>query len=148
MDQLIPSLAELIAPFRDCFRAEVFQTFQVLIASWVVCLGPRTISEVCQATGLAARCHHVTTYDVFHSAAWEWDDLGIVLATLILAHLVPSGEVWIVVDDILGHNRGAKVAFGGMLLDAVYLLTGRPLDYCQAPGPGGGRRERWPGPRR
>jgi hypothetical protein len=32
MGQLIPSLAELIAPFRDCFRAEVFQTFQVLIA--------------------------------------------------------------------------------------------------------------------
>jgi hypothetical protein len=35
MDQLIPSLAELIAPFRDCFRAEVFQTFQLLIAGLV-----------------------------------------------------------------------------------------------------------------
>ena len=39
MDQLIPGLDALVAPFRDCFRAEVFQTFQVLIAGWVVCVG-------------------------------------------------------------------------------------------------------------
>ena len=119
MDQLIPTLAALVAPFRDCFRAEVFQTFQVLIAGWVVCVGPRTISEVWQATGLAAKRHHDTAYAVFRSAAWEWDDLGLVLATLVLAHLVPGGEVWIVVDDTLCHKRGAKVAFGGIFLDAV-----------------------------
>ena len=119
MDQLIPSLAALVEPFRDCFRAEVFQTFQVLIAGWIVCLGPRTISEVWQATGLAAKRHHDTAYAVFHSAAWEWDDLGIVLATLILTHLIPGGVVWVVVDDTLCHKRGAKVAFGGIFLDAV-----------------------------
>ena len=93
MDQLIPSLAHLVAPFRDCFRIEVFQTFQALLAGWIVCVGPRTISKVWQATGLAAKRHHDTAYAVFHSAAWEWDDLGIVLATLILAHLVPGGVV-------------------------------------------------------
>jgi hypothetical protein len=119
MDQLIPSLAHLVASFRDCFRAEVFQTFQALIAGWIVCLGPRTLSEVWQATGLAARRHHDTAYAVFHAACWEWDDLGIVLATVILAHLVPGGVVWIVVDDTLCHKRGAKVAFGGIFLDAV-----------------------------
>ena len=119
MDQLIPGLAALVEPFRDCFRAEVFSTFQALIAGWVICLGPRTLSEVWQATGLAAKRHHDTAYAVFHSAAWEWDDLGIVLATLILAHLVPGGVVWIVADDTLCHKRGAKVAFGGIFLDAV-----------------------------
>ncbi|MGZ3304094.1 MAG: IS701 family transposase [Isosphaeraceae bacterium] len=119
MDQLIPTLAALVAPFRDCFRAEVFQTFQALLAGWVVCVGPRTISEVWQATGLAAKRHHDTAYAVFHSAAWEWDDLGLVLATLVLTHLVPGGVVWIAVDDTLCHKRGAKVAFGGIFLDAV-----------------------------
>jgi DDE superfamily endonuclease len=82
-------------------------------------LGPRTISEVWQATGWAAKRHHDTAYAVFHSAAWEWDDLGLVLATLILAYLVPGGVVWIVVDDTLCHKRGAQVAFGGIFLDAV-----------------------------
>ena len=89
------------------------------IAGWIVCLGPHTISEVWQATGLAAKRHHDTAYAVFHSAAWEWDDLGIVLATLILTHLVPGGVVWVAVDDTLCHKRGAKVAFGGIFLDAV-----------------------------
>ena len=119
MDQLIPSLAALVEPFRDCFHPQVFATFQALLAGWIVCIGPRTISEVWQATGLAARRHHDTAYAVFHSAAWEWDDLGIVLATLILTHLVPGGVVWIAVDDTLCHKRGAKVAFGGIFLDAV-----------------------------
>src|SRR5215210_3382076 len=120
MSQLIPSLLILVEPFRDCFaRPEVFQTFQTLIAGWIVCLGPRTISEVWQATGLAAKRHHDTAYAVFHSAAWEWDDLGIVLATLILTHLIPGGVAWVVVDDTLCHKRGAKVAFGGIFLDAV-----------------------------
>src|SRR5262245_62061521 len=46
-------------------------------------------------------------------------DLGIVLATLILTHLIPGGVVWVAVDDTLCHKRGAKVAFGGIFLDAV-----------------------------
>jgi hypothetical protein len=119
MDQLIPGLGTLVEAFRDCFHPQVFSTFQSLIAGWIVCLGPHTISEVWQATGLAARRHHDTAYAVFHSAVWEWDDLGIVLATLILTHLVPGGVVWVAVDDTLCHKRGAKVAFGGIFLDAV-----------------------------
>jgi hypothetical protein len=38
---------------------------------------------------------------------------------LIPTHLIPGGVVWIVVDDTLCHKRGAKVAFGGIFLDAV-----------------------------
>jgi hypothetical protein len=119
MDQLIPGLADLVVAFGHCFHPHVFSTFQALIAGWIVCLGPHTISEVWQATGLAARRHHDTAYAVFHSACWEWDDLGIILATLILTHLVPGGVVWIAVDDTLCHKRGARVAFGGIFLDAV-----------------------------
>jgi DDE superfamily endonuclease len=119
MDQLIPSLATLAAAFHDCFHPQVFQTFQALLAGWIVCQGPRTISEVWLATGWATKRHHDTAYAVFQSAVWEWDDLGLVLATLILSHLVPGGVVWVVIDDTLCHKRGAKVAFGGIFLDPV-----------------------------
>jgi hypothetical protein len=119
MHQLIPSLAALVESFRDGFHPSVFLTFQALLAGWITCQGPHTISEVWRATGLAAKRHHDTAYAVFHSAVWEWDDLGIVLATLILTPLVPGGVAWIVVDDTLCHKRGAKVAFGGIFLDAV-----------------------------
>lgn len=119
MDQLIPSLATLVESFRGQFHPSVFLTFQALLAGWIVCLGPHTISGVWQATGLAAQRHHDTAYAVFHSACWDWDELGILLASLILTHLVPGGVVWVAVDDTLCHKRGAKVAFGGIFLDAV-----------------------------
>jgi DDE superfamily endonuclease len=119
MDQLIPSLAALVEGLRDCFRQEVFETFKALLAAWVICPGRHTLSEVWQATGLAAKRHHDTAYAVFHSAVWEWDDLGKVLATLLVAQLVPGGIIWLVCDDTLAHKRGAKVAFGGFFLDAV-----------------------------
>jgi hypothetical protein len=37
----------------------------------------------------------------------------------LLATFVPGTRVWLVVDDTLGHKRGARVAFGGIFLDAV-----------------------------
>ena len=80
---------------------------------------PTPLARFWQATGLAAKRHHDTAYAVFHSAAWEWDDLGMVLATLVMTHLIPGGVVRLVVDDTLCHKRGAKVAFGGIFLDAV-----------------------------
>jgi hypothetical protein len=119
VDQLIPSLAALVEGFRPCFRHEVFQTFQHLLVGWIVCPGPRTISEVWQATGRAAHHHHDTAYSLFCSAVWNWDELGKILALVIVARLIPTGVVWLVVDDTLCHKRGAKVAFGGFFLDAV-----------------------------
>lgn len=120
MDQLIPSLVALVAPFRDGFaRPETFATFPHLLAGWITALGPRTISEVWQATGRAARHHWDTAYAFFASAKWDWDELGKILVLLVVARLVPTGTVWIVVDDTLCHKRGAKVAFGGFFLVAV-----------------------------
>jgi len=46
-------------------------------------------------------------------------ELGKILVLMVVARLVPTGTVWIVVDDTLCHKRGAKVAFGGFFLDAV-----------------------------
>jgi DDE superfamily endonuclease len=119
MEHLIPSLAALLDGFAACFRHEVFQTFRLLVTAWAVCPGPHTISEVWQATGLAAKRHHDVAYALFHSARWDWDDLGKILVLLLVAHLLPTGTVWLVVDDTLAHKRGGKVAFGGFFLDAV-----------------------------
>jgi DDE superfamily endonuclease len=119
VEQLIPSLAELLAPFRPCFRQEVFLNFQHVFVAWILCLGPRTLSEVWQVCSLRGIRHFTAIYHLFHSAQWDWDELGTLLVLLVLVHLIPSGYVWIVVDDTLCHKRGAKVAFGGFFLDAV-----------------------------
>ena len=119
MDQPITSLSQLLDTFAPCFRAEVFQTFRLVVAAWALCPGPHTLAEVWQATGLAARRHHDLAYSLFRSAQWDWDEVGKILLLLVVAHLIPTGAVWLVVDDTLAHKRGAKVAFGGFFLDAV-----------------------------
>jgi hypothetical protein len=119
MEYPIASLAGLLDFFASCFRAEVFGTFKMMVGAWALCPGPHTISEVWQATGQAARRHHDSAYALFHSAKWSWDELGKILALVIVARLVPNGVVWLVVDDTLCHKRGATVAFGGFYLDAV-----------------------------
>jgi hypothetical protein len=119
MNHLTLALAELLAPLQTCFRVEVFTTFQAVVAAWLICPGPRTLSEVWQASSLAGKCHYDAIYSLFGAAQWSWDEIGALLCLLILTQLVPTGPVWIVIDDTLCHKRGAKVAFGGMFLDPV-----------------------------
>ena len=119
MDQLTPSLTVLLESFAECFRPEVFAAFRLMVAAWIVCLGRRTISRVWETTGHAAHEDHSHAFRLFNQAAWNWDELCRILLVRLLAALVPGTTVWLVLDDTLCHKRGAKVAFGGIFLDAV-----------------------------
>src|SRR5436190_5405276 len=119
MDQLTPGFRQLLDPFAACFHPEVFTTFCLMTAAWVVCLGRRTISRVWETTGRAADHSHLPAFRLFSSAAWNWDEVCRILLVRLLAALVPGARLWLVIDDTLRHKRGARVAFGGIFLDAV-----------------------------
>jgi hypothetical protein len=112
-------LVVLLAPFSCCFNEPVHATFCLLVTAWVVCLGRRTISRVWQTTGQAADSDHSRAYRFFNQAIWNWEDIARIFLIDLLCDLIPGSSVWLVVDDTLCHKRGAKVAFGGMFLDAV-----------------------------
>ena len=119
MKQCIPSMLALLAPLAPAFREEVFKTFCLMTGAWILCLGRRTISRVWETTGEAKKRNHASAFRLFSEAAWNWDEVCRLLMVEILAGLVPGTKVWLVVDDTLCHKRGAKVAFGGIFLDAV-----------------------------
>jgi hypothetical protein len=119
MDQLIPSLQLLLDPVAPAFRQEVYALCGTMVAAWIVCLGRRSISRVWETTGQATKRNHACAFRLFSQAAWNWDEVCRLLRVQILASLVPGMRVWVVVDDTLCHKRGAKVAFGGIFLDAV-----------------------------
>src|SRR5277367_3753241 len=119
MKKCIPTLALLLVPLAAAFREEAFDMFMVMVAGWIVCLGRRTISRVWETTGQADKRNHASAFRLYSHAAWNWDEVCRLLAVEILATLVPGTKVWLVVDDTLCHKRGAKVAFGGIFLDAV-----------------------------
>jgi hypothetical protein len=119
MEQLIPSLEVLLVSLAPAFRQEVHALFCQMVAAWIVCLGRRTISRVWETTGQAEQRNHAAAFRLFSQAVWNWDEVCRLLAIRILTTLVPGTRVWLVVDDTLCHKRGAKVAFGGIFLDAV-----------------------------
>jgi hypothetical protein len=119
VDQSIAPLADLLGHFRGCFRAESFATFCAAVEAWLVCLGPRRLSEVWQFCVMDRARRYGALYDFFSRASWEWDDLGRVLLTLLVLEFVPAGLVHVAVDDTLCHKRGKRVAFGGIFLDPV-----------------------------
>jgi DDE superfamily endonuclease len=127
VDQSISLLAELLGHFRPCFRAEAFHNFSHVVEGWIVCLGPRTLSEVWQFSVLQRVRHYSAIYDLFSRANWDWDDLGKILLLLLLLEFVPSGFVWIAVDDTLCHKRGKHVALGGIFLDPVLSTKSRKI---------------------
>ena len=112
-------LVVLLAPFSACFNEPVHATFSAMVVAWIACLGRRTISRVWQTTGRAADEDHSKAYRLFNQAVWNWDDLARIFLIELLCDLLPGSSVWLVVDDTLCHKRGAKVAFGGIFLDAV-----------------------------
>jgi DDE superfamily endonuclease len=118
MDQLIPSLHRLLAPLAVAFRSEVYSSFCLTVAAWIVCLGRRTISRVWETTGHTEQRNHAAAYRLFSQAVWNWDEVCRLLLLRVLA-LAPGVRLWVVLDDTLAHKRGAKVAFGGIFLDAV-----------------------------
>lgn len=119
MDQLIPGLQVLLAILSPAFRLEAHAMFCDMVAAWIVCLGRRTISRVWETTGRSRQRNHAAAFRLFSQAAWNWDEVCRLLLLRIVATLAVGTRLWIVVDDTLCHKRGAKVAFGGIFLDAV-----------------------------
>ncbi len=118
MDELIPSLHVLLDPLAGAFRQEVHARFCMLVAAWIVCLGRRNISRIWETTGQSDQRNHAAAYRTFSEAVWNWDEVCRLLV-LRMVGLLPGVRIWAVVDDTLAHKRGAKVAFGGIFLDAV-----------------------------
>lgn len=119
MNQLTLSLSMLLVVESQCFRSEVYRMFCSMVGAWIVCLGRRTISRVWETTGQSRTKDHTAAFRLFSEAVWNWDEVCRLLVIEIVAQLVPGSEVWLVVDDTLCHKRGARVAFGGVFLDAV-----------------------------
>jgi hypothetical protein len=116
---IAPSLIPLVALFADCFTAPSFQTFQDVLAGWILCLGRHTVTGVLQASGAIGRKHHTSFHRFFRAAAWMTDQVGLCMARLAL-QLVPSGErVVLALDDTLGRHTGKHIRAASMHHDPL-----------------------------
>ena len=114
------SLAGLLAEFRPCFTAPTFQTFIGLVVGLIAQTRRRTVCGMLTGAGLDQVWHHSRAHRLFTHARWSADALGLVLADLIVARLLPADSaLTVAVDDTL-FKRSGKNVFG-----ARGITTGR-----------------------
>jgi hypothetical protein len=111
LETLPASLAGLLGAFRPCFTAPTFRVFVALVAGLVAQPGRRTVCGMLLGAGLAGVWQHHRAHRFFSRARWSVQQVGLVLAGLVVDRLVPAGApVLIALDDTLFHRSGPKVA--------------------------------------
>jgi hypothetical protein len=107
---LPPSLMTLLACFEPLFTVPSFRVFCGLAAGFLAQTGRRTVCGMLAGAGLAGVWRHQRAHRFFSAARWSSEQLGLVLARLIVALLVPgSGPVTVAIDDTLFKRTGKKV---------------------------------------
>jgi hypothetical protein len=95
---------------RPCFTAPSFTTMAALVTGVLSGNGPRTVTGMWQAAGLAGKAHWSRAHRFFSRAVWDLDQVGLALARAVVARFVPRGAaVTLAVDDTLFHRYGKKV---------------------------------------
>src|SRR5436190_5840899 len=110
-DGTIPgSLADVLVVFRSCFTIPTFTTFSGLVVGLIAQTRRRTICGMLLGACLERLWHHSRAHRFFAVARWSADQVGLALADLIVARLLPAGApITIAVDDTLFKRSGRKV---------------------------------------
>ena len=112
-DATVPcSLSDLLAVFRPCFTAPTFRTFLGLVVGLIAQTRRRTVCGMFTGAGLDQFWRHsrAHAHRLFALARWSSDTVGLALADLMVARLLPAGSpLTVAVDDTLFKRSGKKV---------------------------------------
>ena len=104
------SLAVLLQAFRSCFRLRPFEVFCLLAVGMITQTGACTVTGMLVGAGMQTVVAHDRVHRFFSTHAWSADQLGLVMARLIVATLLPAGTALdVAADDSLFRRRGTKV---------------------------------------
>jgi len=104
------SLAVLLQGFRSCFRLRPFEVFCLLAVGMITQTRLCTVTGMLIGAGMQTVTSHHRAHRFFSTHAWSADQLGLAMARLIVATLLPADAALdVAVDDSLFRRRGAKV---------------------------------------
>ncbi|MFN2534425.1 MAG: transposase [Pseudonocardiaceae bacterium] len=111
-------MTRVLATFRPCFTAPTFETFMMMVAGLFAQPVRRTVCGILTGAGLARVWHHGRAHRFFSHARWNPQQVGLLLAELIVARLMAAGApITVAVDDTLFRRRGKKVHAAGWFHD-------------------------------
>ena len=84
------SLSDRLAAFRPCLIAPTFPTFAGLLVGLIAQTRRRTVCGMLTGAGLDQVWHHSRAHRLFTTVRWSVDALGLAMADLIVARLLPA----------------------------------------------------------
>lgn len=125
---IISTFPLLLQSFSVCFTAPSFQSFQLLMSGWVLNLGRHTVTGTVRAAGAVGYKHICSFHRFFSRGRWNADEVGLVLARLVVAKLLDNNAtIRLIVDDTLGRHTGKRIAGASMHRDPLLSTAKRPL---------------------
>jgi DDE superfamily endonuclease len=104
------SLMSVLSCFAPLFTVPSFRTFYGLACGFLAQTGKRTVCGMLTGAGLSRLWPHDRAHFFFARAPWDPDALGLAVARLVVALLVPAGQpVTVAIDDTLFRRRGKNV---------------------------------------
>jgi hypothetical protein len=114
------SLAALLGALRPCFTRPSFTTFCGLAVGLAGQVRRRTVAGMLLGAGLSRTWPHDRAHYFFTRARWDAGELGLAVARLAVALLVPPGApLEVAVDESLFRRAGRKVYGAGWQHDAA-----------------------------
>jgi hypothetical protein len=110
--ELTPSFLALLQHFSPIFTAPTYQTFALIVTGWILSHRHRYITEVIFSCGKVGIGHWCRFHRFFSHAAWDLDEVSMVLAKLVVTILAPGATFLWAVDDTLCRKRGLIPNYG------------------------------------
>jgi DDE superfamily endonuclease len=125
--ELTGSLVDLLQHFAVAFTTPTFQTFLEIVTGWILSHRHRYVTEVIFAGGNVGNGHWCRFHRFFSQAAWDPDDLALLLAKLVATILAPGATLVWAVDDTLCRKRGLTLYGAGMHYDPLISSRAKSL---------------------
>jgi hypothetical protein len=125
--EVTSSFYQLLCSFQPIFTNPTFPVFVRMMTGWVLSHRRRFVTDLIWSSGSVHKGHFTRYHRFFSQSSWELDAVSKVLAVLVVTVLVPTGLIWLAVDDTLCRKRGLTVFGTGMHHDPLISSRARPL---------------------
>ena len=102
-------LSSLLHRFRSCFTAPGYEVFTAMFIGFILRPVERTVCGMLTGAGLAGVWHHSRAHRFFSDTRWDVDQVGLILAALVVELLLPpDAAIMLAIDETLTRRRGPK----------------------------------------
>lgn len=109
----------ILTSFTRLFSKRVWQHAQILLIGAILTPAQRTVAAVLRIMGLETETHFQTYHRVLNRDRWSSLEVSNLLLAWLIKTFVPTGPVFLGLDDTIERRRGAKIAAKGIYRDPV-----------------------------